>query len=192
MTVPLIAPDALGDLDARAAVRTRLDETLFVEAGAGTGKTEVLVDRIVALVTADGMSGPIEMGAVAAIKFTEKAAAELRGRVRRRLEGRSRDADPDSVERARCLRALDDLDAAAICTLHAFAQRILTAFPVEAGLPPRIEVHDEVSSLLTFDERWRRTRDDLLDDPELEPALLMLLAAKARPDHLRRVSEFLD
>ena len=85
-----------------------------------------------------------------------------------------------------------ELDDAAICTLHAFAQRILTAFPVEAGLPPRIEVHDEVSSLLAFEERWRTTRDDLLDDPALEPALLILLAAGARMDHLRRVAEFLD
>jgi ATP-dependent exoDNAse (exonuclease V) beta subunit len=59
MTLPLRDPDALGDLDARDAVRTRLDETLFVEAGAGTGKTDVLVDRIVALVTVDGAAGPI-------------------------------------------------------------------------------------------------------------------------------------
>jgi ATP-dependent exoDNAse (exonuclease V) beta subunit len=192
VTVPLIASDALGDLGTRDAVHTRLDETLFVEAGAGTGKTEVLVDRIVALVTADGPSGPIEMRAVAAITFTEKAAAELRDRVRRRLEERARDAAPDSVERERCVRALDELDAAAICTLHAFAQRILTAFPVEAGLPPRIEVHDEVSSLLTFDARWRRTRDDLFDDLTLEPAVLVWLAAGGKLEHLRRVAEFLD
>ncbi len=192
MILPLRDPDALGDLDARDAVRTRLDETLFVEAGAGTGKTDVLVDRIVALVTADGAAGPIEMRAVAAITFTEKAAAELRDRVRRRLEERASGAEPDSELRRRCLVALDELDAAAICTLHSFAQRILTAFPVEAGLPPRIEVHDEVSSLLTFDARWRRTRDDLLDDPALEPAVLVLLGAGGKLEHLRRVAEFLD
>ncbi len=192
MILPLRDPNALGDVDAREAVRTRLDETLFVEAGAGTGKTDVLVDRIVALVTEAGAAGPIEMRAVAAITFTEKAAAELRDRVRRRLEERAQGADPDSELRARCLAALDELDAAAICTLHAFAQRILTAFPVEAGLPPRIEVHDEVSSLLTFDARWRRTRDDLLDDPALEPAVLVLLGAGGKLEHLRRVAEFLD
>ncbi len=192
MTFPLIDPEVLGDEAARHAVRTRLDETLFVEAGAGTGKTDVLVDRIVALVTVDGAAGPIAMREVAAITFTEKAASELRDRVRRRLAERALSAAPDSVEHERSLAALDDLDAAAICTLHAFAQRILTAFPVEAGLPPRIEVHDEVSSLLTFDARWRRTRDDLLDDPDLEPAVLMLLAAGGKLEHLRRVAEFLD
>ena len=111
----------------------RLDETLFVEAGAGTGKTTVLVDRIVALVTADGPGLPVPMRAIAAITFTEKAAAELRDRVRRELEQRR--AATSSRRRARTVSsALDELDDAAICTLHAFAQRILTEFPIEAGL----------------------------------------------------------
>ena len=181
-----------GDSAAREAVRTRLDETLFVEAGAGTGKTKVLVDRIVELVTADGPELPVPMRSVAAITFTEKAAAELRDRVRGELEKQSRSESTGAHERDRCVKALESLDDAAICTLHAFAQRILTAFPIEAGLPPRIEVHDEVSSLLSFEDRWRRTRDELLDDPELEQSLLILLAAQARLDHIRRVAEFLD
>src|SRR4051794_19438114 len=182
----------IGDQSERDAVRTRLDETLFVEAGAGTGKTTVLVARIVELVTADGPGLPVPMRSVAAITFTEKAAGELRDRVRAELEKQSRDDTVDPERRARCIDALESLDDAAICTLHAFAQRILTAFPIEAGLPPRIDVHDEVSSLLSFEERWRRTRDDLLDDPELEASLLVLLAAQAQLVHIRRVAEFLD
>jgi ATP-dependent helicase/nuclease subunit A len=70
-----------GDASSRDAIRTRLDATLFVEAGAGTGKTAALVDRVVALVGAG-----VPMRAIAAITFTEKAAAELRDRVRRELE----------------------------------------------------------------------------------------------------------
>src|SRR5689334_4562361 len=132
------------DEAARDAVRNRLDETLFVEAGAGTGKTTVLVDRIVELVSADGPDLPVPMRSVAAITFTEKAAAELRDRVRGELERRANDDERGPAVRARCAEALESLDDAAICTLHAFAQRILTAFPIEAGLPPRIEVHDEV------------------------------------------------
>ena len=182
----------LADDEARAAVRTRLDETLFVEAGAGTGKTSMLVERIVELVTADGPGLPVPMRGVAAITFTEKAATELRDRVRGELEKRARSQTTAKETRNRCAAALDQLDDAAICTLHSFAQRILTAFPVEAGLPPRIEVHDEVSSLLAFDERWRRTRDDLLDDPTLETAVLIAFAAGATPERLRRVAEHLD
>jgi len=182
----------LADDLARDAVRTRLDETLFVEAGAGTGKTTVLVERIVQLVTTEGPGLPVPMRNVAAITFTEKAAAELRDRVRGELERRIHAAGADAGEVTRCVEALDQLDDAAICTLHSFAQRILTAFPVEAGLPPRIDVRDEVSSLLAFDDRWRRTRDDLLDDPELEAAVLVTLAAGATLEHLRRVAEYLD
>src|SRR5215813_12331381 len=106
---------ALRDDEARDAVRVRLDETMFVEAGAGTGKTKVLVDRIVELVTADGPDLPVAMRAIAAITFTEKAAAELRDRVRAKLEERARDADFDDAVRARCRAAVDELDDAAIC-----------------------------------------------------------------------------
>jgi ATP-dependent helicase/nuclease subunit A len=69
------------DQDARDAVATVLDETLFVEAGAGTGKTSALVGRIVAL-AATG----VPMRQIAAITFTEAAASELRDRVRAELE----------------------------------------------------------------------------------------------------------
>ena len=76
---------ALGDKPARDAIGTELDATLFVEAGAGTGKTKALVDRVVALVTSDGPDLPAPIQAIAAITFTEKAAAELRDRIRREL-----------------------------------------------------------------------------------------------------------
>ncbi len=164
-----------GDQAARDAICTRLDETLFVEAGAGTGKTKALVDRVVALV----QSG-VPMRAIAAITFTEKAASELRDRIRRELEARGETA------------ALEELDAAAICTLHAFAQRILTEFPIEAGLPPRIEVRDEISSRVAFEARWRTFVDELLDSPSLEQPILVMLAAGVRLEQLRAVAEVLD
>ena len=61
---------------------------------------------------------------------------------------------PDRTSGARRAAALDDLDGAAIGTLHSFAQRILTEHPIEAGLPPLIEVLDEVGSSVAFEERW--------------------------------------
>jgi ATP-dependent exoDNAse (exonuclease V) beta subunit len=186
----LFAP--AGDTDARDAITEHLELTMFVEAGAGTGKTKVLVDRVVALVTSDGDDLPVPISAIAAITFTEKAAAELRDRIRRELRRRADDATEPLIVRTRCAEALDDLDAAAICTLHSFAQRLLTEFPIEAGLPPRIEVRDEISSRLAFDARWRAFVDELLDDPDLESTLLVLLAAGVRLHHLRTVAEVLD
>jgi ATP-dependent exoDNAse (exonuclease V) beta subunit len=167
-------------------IRSSLDETLFVEAGAGSGKTRALVDRVMALVLEAGEP----LSAIAAITFTEKAAAELRDRVRQELDAaaaRARAAD-DSAGVAQCQAALDDLDAAAIGTLHSFAQRILSEHPVEAGLPPRIEVLDEVASMVAFDDRWTELVDELLDDTLLSRPILLLTAAGVRLGALREIA----
>lgn len=161
-----------------------LGRTLFVEAGAGSGKTSALVGRVVSLVT----SGTVELRSVAAITFTDKAAAELRDRIRGELDATAA-RQGGTPEGERCLLALEQLDGAAIGTLHAFAQRILAEHPVEAGLPPRIEVLDEVSSGVAFDERWSMFRDDLLADPAMERTLLLLFAAGVRAEALRAMAQ---
>jgi ATP-dependent exoDNAse (exonuclease V) beta subunit len=174
------------DQRARDDITSRLDATLFVEAGAGSGKTRALVDRIARLVT----SGTAGLCDLAAITFTEKAAAELRDRVRHRL-GDERDralVEGDGERVARCRAALDDLDGAAIGTLHGFARRILTEHPIEAEVPPRIEVVDEVGSAVAFDDRWAGFLDRLLADPAVERALLLATAAGVRLDHLRLIA----
>jgi len=161
------------DQPARDAVAECLDETMFVEAGAGSGKTKSLVDRYVALVT--DPTAPVAADGIAAITFTEKAAGELADRVRARLQ-------------ASAPEALADLDRAAICTLHAFAQRILTAFPIEAGLPPRITVLDEIASQLAFEARWERFVDRIIEEPALELPLRLLLASGAKLEQLHEVA----
>ncbi|HJR26803.1 MAG TPA: UvrD-helicase domain-containing protein, partial [Acidimicrobiales bacterium] len=172
------------DQAARDRIATDLETTLFVEAGAGSGKTTALVGRVVALVT----SGAVELRHIAAITFTEKAGAELRDRVRRELEARAVDQTTDPSEAERCRVALGQLDGAAIGTLHAFAQRLLSEHPVEAALPPRVEVLDEVSSAVEFDRRWARVLDDLLADPGLERTILLLSCAGVDPTKLRSLA----
>jgi ATP-dependent helicase/nuclease subunit A len=145
-----------------------LDRTLFVEAGAGSGKTTQLVHRIVELLVT-GTLGDISQ--LAAITFTEAAAAELRDRVRERLEAEG-DAHPDDGDaRERIERALDHIDDAAISTLHGFAHRILASYPVEAGLPPGFEVIDEVAAAVDEREHWDGFLDDLFADAAAEPIL---------------------
>src|SRR5437868_2112464 len=109
----------------RERLLTELDQTFFVEAGAGTGKTTVLVGRIVKLVAA----GRVTMEALAAITFTEAAAAELRDRVREGLEKAAANAELPDDERRRCLEALEEIDLAAIQALHAFASGLLCSDP---------------------------------------------------------------
>jgi ATP-dependent exoDNAse (exonuclease V) beta subunit len=172
------------DTATRKAIVERLHDTLFVEAGAGSGKTQSLVNRVLALVTADD---GVPMREIVAVTFTEKAASELRDRIRKALERTARGGGdvpgPEAMTRAR--DALDELDAAAISTLHAFAQRLLVEHPIEAGLPPRVEVLDEIASQVAFDDRWTRFLDRMLDDEALERALLLGLHAGLDRDKLR-------
>jgi ATP-dependent helicase/nuclease subunit A len=150
----------------RDRIRTDLAANLFVEAGAGAGKTTSLVSRIVELVR-DGVG----IGAVAAITFTEKAAADLRHRLRQALREES-DRNAGSLLQTPFETALDELDHAPIGTLHAFARRILTEFPIAAGLPPGFTVLDELESNIAFDERWEDLLERLLDDPHPEGGAL--------------------
>ncbi|MHB8438196.1 MAG: UvrD-helicase domain-containing protein, partial [Acidimicrobiales bacterium] len=176
----VVAPDQAE----RDRISSDLASTLFVEAGAGSGKTRALVDRVVALVT----TGEAELRSIAAITFTDKAGNELRDRIRRELEN-VEEAHPGTDAAERCHAALGQLDAAAIGTLHSFAQRLLSEHPVEAGLPPRVEVLDEVSSQVAFEQRWSMFQDDLLADADFERTLLLLFASGVRPDALRALAQ---
>ncbi|HEX4903460.1 MAG TPA: UvrD-helicase domain-containing protein [Acidimicrobiales bacterium] len=165
----------VADHEARRRIAEDHHETLFVEAGAGSGKTSSLVSRVVALVL-----GGADVTQIAAITFTEAAAAELRARVRSTLEAVEAGAPvrwvTDSPDARRlAAEALDRLDRATICTLHAFAQRLLLAAPIEARLPPAIDVHDDISSALRFADRWQRFERRLLDDPAAAGAMRMAL-----------------
>ncbi|MDZ7732792.1 MAG: UvrD-helicase domain-containing protein [Acidimicrobiia bacterium] len=87
---------------------------------------------------------------------------------------------------------MDELDGAAISTLHAFAQRILSEHPIEVGLPPSVDVHDEVSSQLAFEDRWAALYDSLFDRADLEPTMRRMLATDIRQDHLEAVARTFD
>ncbi len=115
----------------RAAIEATSAEVL-VEAGAGTGKTGVMVDRYCRLVCERGVSPD----AVLAFTFTDKAAAELRQRIRAEIERR---AEAGS-ERAREL--LPALGGAWVTTIHGFCNRLLSAHPVAVGIDPRFRVLD--------------------------------------------------
>ena len=153
----------LVDQDARTRIAQDLDANLMVIAGAGTGKTTALVGRIVELVR----SGTATLREIAAITFTEAAAAELREQVRHAIETAALAGD------ARMVEAGAEIDDAAISTLHSFAQRILLEQYVDAGLPPGFEVLDDTADTADFEVRWNRFADALLDDPSAERSLVL-------------------
>ena len=175
----------IGDQAARDTITNETGRTLFVNAGAGSGKTRSLVERITTLVLNDGVS----MLKIAAVTFTEKAGAELRDRLRATFEAEWRPESGASAERReRAAVALDELDRAAVGTLHSFAQRILTEHAVAAGLPPSVEVMDQVASSVAFDDRWASLQRELLDDDSMEDALLLGMAAGLKLEHVRSLA----
>ncbi|HEU0303945.1 MAG TPA: UvrD-helicase domain-containing protein, partial [Gaiellaceae bacterium] len=100
--------------------------TVFVSAGAGTGKTTVIVERFLRAVE----SG-VDVGSILVVTFTERAAGELRSRIRARLTQAGR------IDLAR------ELDGAWISTIHGFCHRLLRSYPAAAGVDPRFRVLDE-------------------------------------------------
>jgi ATP-dependent exoDNAse (exonuclease V) beta subunit len=108
----------------------RRDGSLMVRAGAGTGKTTVLVERFVRAVTEDGV--PVE--GILAITFTEKAAAEMRTRVRARFVELGLRAEARAVE------------GAWISTIHGFCARVLRAHALSAGIDPDFRVLGELEA----------------------------------------------
>ncbi|MFP6595547.1 MAG: UvrD-helicase domain-containing protein [Dehalococcoidia bacterium] len=154
------------DQPARDRIVNDLDSTLFVEAGAGTGKTTALVGRVTAL-----LKSGVTVNSLVVITFTRAAAAELRERVRLNVTEARDAADIGSIEREMLDTAVREIDFAVIQTIDSFALSILRERPLEAGLPPVIEPVDEVQAELDFDEAWCRWLDEQPDTGEFASAI---------------------
>ena len=174
------------DEGARRAIAERLDATMLVEAGAGTGKTRALVDRVVALVAAG-----TRIERIAAITFTERAAAELRERVRTGLDERLADPATAPAVRDRCEVARDDLERAQLSTIHAFGQALLRSMCAEAGIDPEITVLDQLTAERRFEERWRAALERVDPAGDDGVAIDRALGLGLRIKDLRRLGEAL-
>ena len=136
------------DHEARQRAISDLDTSFCLEAGAGTGKTMILVERFLSILR----GGRAECTAVAAITFTEKAASEMKDRLFGRIEELLESNDLPGEERTRLETARDDLERAQISTIHAFAAAILREFPLEAGIDPDFQQLDAFDSSIFEDE----------------------------------------
>ncbi len=156
----------------RTRVQTQLNVNQVVEAGAGTGKTTLLIDRLCLCVLAQAT--PVEK--LVALTFTEKAAAEIKTRFIFKLQqlvaavrnqGQDRTLQllrehfnvPDQELAARAEQALLRLDRAAIGTIHGFCGEILKMFPLEAGLSPNAQIDSGYKATQIFEEHWNRFLD---------------------------------
>jgi ATP-dependent exoDNAse (exonuclease V) beta subunit len=142
--------------------------SVFVSAGAGTGKTSVLVERYMRAVCDRG----IDVESILVITYTRKAAGELRGRIRSALRTRGR---PDLAR---------ELDGAWISTIHGFCSRLLRTYPFAAGLDPRFRELEDAGAAVLRGEAFARALEGFCSNGD--PERLRLLATY-RADGLRRM-----
>ncbi|HVM18103.1 MAG TPA: UvrD-helicase domain-containing protein [Gaiellaceae bacterium] len=145
-------PEQQAAIEARGAV--------FLSAGAGTGKTTVLVERFVRAVCDEG----VDVGSVLVITYTKRAAAELRSRIRQALRERGRH------DLAR------ELDGAWISTIHGFCNRLLRVYPFEAKVDPRFRELDEAQAAVLRSEAFE--------------AALAAFCAGEEPERLRLLATY--
>jgi ATP-dependent exoDNAse (exonuclease V) beta subunit len=158
MTGSLSAPS---DAEARRVIATALDDTLVVEAAAGTGKTTELVNRIVRVLASDRAT----VSEIVAVTFTEKAAGELKLRLRERLDRERVEAADRPERRERLDEALKQLEEAHVSTIHGFCADLLRERPVEAGIDPLFDVLTESAAQRLFEEAFDRWLQEQLADP---------------------------
>jgi ATP-dependent helicase/nuclease subunit A len=140
----------LQDSDARQKILTDLDTNFFVEAGAGSGKTHCLVERMAQLVKI----GKADIENIAALTFTRKAAAELKERFQIRMEALSKDPLLSAEHRRNVGLGLSNLEQIFLGTIHSFCSKILRERPIEAGVDPGFEEIDEAADIIYARDAW--------------------------------------
>jgi ATP-dependent helicase/nuclease subunit A len=184
MSTPAIITE-LADASERQRATGTFDHNLVVTAGAGTGKTTLLVDRLVQLLLRN--PEPLKITEIVALTFTNKAASEMKLRLRERLQSYvavKLDLEPSNDNESQTHReieslidryqlskdeldtrvhdALRNVERSDIGTIHSFAATLLRLYPLEAGIDPQFQEDDGKQFERLFDEQW-----DLWLDQEL-------------------------
>jgi ATP-dependent exoDNAse (exonuclease V) beta subunit len=148
-----------GDVEARRRILAEYGTTFFVEAAAGTGKTTALVGRIVGLIR----TGAGTLDRIVAVTFTEKAAGEMKLRLRSEIEKARSSAARE--ERDRLDRSLEALELARVGTIHAFCGDILHERPIEANIDPLVEVASKDEAEAIADAAFENWFQTILSNP---------------------------
>ncbi|HKO30847.1 MAG TPA: UvrD-helicase domain-containing protein, partial [Nitrospiraceae bacterium] len=168
----------LADSQDRLLAETTWDRNVVVVAGAGTGKTTILVNRILNLLMRE--PNPLAITEIVALTFTNKAATEMKQRLRAQLLRVTEQVDDTvAVFRARyhlsaeqigerAKLALEQMEKAQIGTLHSFAAHLLRLQPLESGIDPLFQEDDGSRFKELFHSNWDRWLDDELGSTGLQ------------------------
>ncbi len=143
--------------DQQAAIEV-LDRPLVVTAGPGAGKTRVLTERFLHLLEQPGVG----VENIVAITFTNKAANEMRERIRQRIEAQIVKHQGTGAE-LQWRQRKRQLEAAAIGTIHSFCSRLLHEFPLAAGVDPTFTTLDEYTAAVMLDQAAQQAVTGAID-----------------------------
>ena len=213
MTMTQSASEFADAADRRAAVTT-FDRSIVVTAGAGTGKTTLLIERLVHLLLRN--PEPLKVTEIVALTFTNKAADELKLRLRQRLQAfldSELDREPASaLERktsieiqevialyclskdeleSRVQDALRNLERSDLGTIHSFAANLLRLYPLEAGLDPQFHEDDGSAFEQLFDEQWSLWLDQELSLASARAVEWQIILSRCRLDHVKALAKSL-
>lgn len=169
------------DQAAREVAQSCFGVNMVVEAGAGTGKTTLLVERAVRAVTEANLPLP----ALVLITFMEKAAFEIRARLKTRLSTIAEGGDQTQARVAR--RALADMERAVITTIHGFCHRLVSEFALLLGLPWPFEVLDGFDTERLWTQCWRRWLKEAAA-PQSRLVIRDLVRLGVREDEIARLA----
>ncbi len=186
-TVTGMTQASLSDNGVQQRIVSDFQTTFLLEAGAGTGKTQLLLDRLLALLR----TGRSPLSRVAVITFTDKAAAELRTRLRTAVESALQTALPEA-ERTALQAVLSELDRAMVMTIHALCATLLRERALEVGLDPAFTVLNQAEADLLHDQVWQTWLTQELQ-PGNDSANLIRQAFRAglSVTHLKALCDFL-
>ncbi len=150
----------------KKAVET-IDRHVLVSAGAGSGKTHVLVERYVELLKQHPQYGVTNL---VAVTFTRKAAAEMRTRLKTRFSQLM--DSTESSERERWASCVAEIDSARIGTIHSLCESILRAFATDAKIDPQFEVLDELMQAQLLTAASEQAFREVMQESQTERSLL--------------------
>ena len=161
-------------LPEQAAAAYQTNKHISVTAGPGSGKTTVLVERYLHILREHSLS----IDQIVAITFTNRAANEMRERLRTDLNHLLRIATDD--ERSRWLNYKRTLDGAVITTIHGFCARLLREFPIEARVDPQFLLLDEHRAAMMLELTVEEVLSDFISGGHIEISRLTLGVGRSR------------
>lgn len=138
-----------------------IERHVCVTAGAGSGKTTVLVERYLKILREGKVESPRE---IVAITFTEKAAAEMKERIIEELSAQETREGPEQSDSLQHLR--EEMGSAHISTIHAFCSRILREFPFQARVPANFSIIQGIDQKLLLQQTVKNALKEIATDPE--------------------------